>query len=163
MALKIKLKPHERLIVGGAVLANGDTKCDLIIENEVPVLRDKDILREKDADTPCKRIYFVVQLMYIDDKNRVERHNIYWSLVKDLVEAAPSTAETLAEMSSLIIEGKYYPALKLARKLIEYEEEVTEYVRRAQCLQEDREDDHLGARARSVGTNERRHAVEGVS
>lgn len=125
MALKIKLKPHERVIVGGAVIANGDTKCDLIIENEVPVLRDKDILREKDADTPSKRIYFVVQLMYVDGKNAVEKHNIYWSLVKDFVEAAPRTADMLAEISRLIIEGKYYPALKLARKLIEYEEEVT--------------------------------------
>ena len=125
MALKIKLKPHERLIIGGAVVTNGDTKCDLIVENEVPVLRDKDILREKDADTPSKRIYFIIQLMYVDNRDIVEQHNIYWSLVKDFVEAAPRTAETLAEISSLIIEGKYYPALKLARKLIEYEEEVT--------------------------------------
>lgn len=134
MALKIKLKPHERLIIGGAVVANGDTKCDLIIENEVPVLRDKDILREKEATTPCKRLYFIIQLMYVDGKDLVERHNIYWSLVKDLVEAAPSTADTLAEISGLVIEGKYYPALKLARKLIEYEEGVTEHVLRAQCL-----------------------------
>jgi flagellar protein FlbT len=135
MALKIKLKPHERLIVGGAVVTNGDTKCDLVIENEVPVLRDKDILREKDADTPAKRVYFIIQLMYVDDKDAVEKHNIYWSLVKDLVEAAPRTAETLAEISSLIIEGKYYPALKQAKKLIEYEGEVMGYVRRDQCLQ----------------------------
>jgi flagellar protein FlbT len=134
MALKIKLKPHERLIIGGAVVANGDTKCDLIIENEVPVLRDKDILREKEATTPCKRVYFIIQLMYVDGRDLVERHNIYWSLVKDLVEAAPSTADTLAEISGLVIEGKYYPALKLARKLIEYEEGVTEHVLRAQCL-----------------------------
>lgn len=134
MALKIKLKPHERLIIGGAVITNGNTKCDLVIENEVPVLRDKDILREKDADTPCKRIYFIIQLMYVDNKNRVERHNIYWSLVRDLVGAAPSTADRLADIGSLIIEGKYYSALKLARKLIEYEEGVTENVHRAQCL-----------------------------
>ncbi|OPY00641.1 MAG: flagellar biosynthesis repressor FlbT [Syntrophorhabdus sp. PtaB.Bin184] len=134
MALKIKLKPHERLIIGGAVVANGDAKCDLIIENEVPVLRDKDILREKEATTPCKRIYFVIQLMYVDGRDLVEKHNIYWSLVKDLVEAAPSTADTLAEISGLIIEGRYYPALKLARKLIEYEEGVTEHVLGAQCL-----------------------------
>ncbi len=134
MALKIKLKPHERLIVGGAVVANGDTKCDLIIENEVPVLRDKDILREKDADTPSKRIYFIIQLMYVDGKNIVDKHNLYWSLVKDFVEAAPRTADTLAEVSSLIIEGKYYPALKLARKLIEYEEEVTANALRTERL-----------------------------
>ncbi len=134
MALKIKLKPHERLIVGGAVVANGDTKCDLIIENEVPVLRDKDILREKDADTPSKRIYFIIQLMYVDGKNIVDKHNLYWSLVTDFVEAAPRTAATLAEVSSLIIEGKYYPAPRLARKSIEYEEEVTANALRTERL-----------------------------
>ena len=134
MALKIKLKPHERLIIGGAVITNGDAKCDLIIENEVPVLRDKDILREKDADTPSRRIYFIIQLMYVDNTDIVEKHNIYWSLVKDFVEAAPSTAETIAAISSLIIEGKYYSALKMARKLIEYEEEVTGNVVRPERL-----------------------------
>ena len=130
MALKIKLRPHERLIIGGAVVANGDTKCDLIVENEVPVLRDKDILREKDADTPCKRVYLTIQLMYVDSRELAQKHNIYWSLVKDIVEAAPSTAEMFAEISTLIIEGKYYPALKLARKLIEYEEGAMEDARK---------------------------------
>lgn len=132
MALKIKLKPHERMIVGGAVVMNGETKCDLIIENEVPVLRDKDIMREKDANTPSKRIYFIIQLMYIDVSDPVGKHNIYWSLVKDFLDAAPRTADTLAEISSLIIEGKYYPALKLARKLIDYEKEVTGNVLRTE-------------------------------
>lgn len=130
MALKIKLKPHERLIIGGAVVTNGGSKCDLIIENEVPVLRDKDILREKDAVTPCKRIYLIIQLMYVDNKEVVEKHNIYWSLVKDVIEAAPSTAPALSEISGLIIEGKYYTALKLARQLIECEEETMRNVRR---------------------------------
>jgi flagellar biosynthesis repressor protein FlbT len=129
MALKIKLKPHERLIIGGAVVTNGDSKCDLIVENEVPVLRDRDILREKDADTPCKRIYFVIQLMYVDSKDIVEKHNLYWSLMKDVIEAAPSTTPVFSEISALIIEGKYYPALKLAKKLIQYEEETIKNVR----------------------------------
>jgi flagellar protein FlbT len=40
MALKITLKPNEKMIVSGAVVTNGNTKnTDLIIENNVPVLR----------------------------------------------------------------------------------------------------------------------------
>ena len=62
MALKITLKPHEKMILGGAVIANGNsTGCHLIIENKVPILREKDILSEKDADSPCRRLYFIVQ------------------------------------------------------------------------------------------------------
>ena len=70
MALKITLKPNERMIIGGAVLANGNSKeCNLLIENNVPILREKDILSEKDADKLCSQIYFTIQLMYIDEKN----------------------------------------------------------------------------------------------
>jgi flagellar protein FlbT len=47
MALKIILKPHERIILGGAVVTNGRSKSELIIENNVPLLRQKDNLSEK--------------------------------------------------------------------------------------------------------------------
>jgi flagellar protein FlbT len=129
MALKLYLKPHERLIIGGAVILNGNTRCELIVENNVALLREKDILREKDADTPCKRVYFVIQLMYIDETELLTKHNVYWALVKDVVEAAPSTARLLADMSEHVLNKKYYPALKLAKKLIKYEEEVTAHAR----------------------------------
>lgn len=129
MALKINLKPHERFIIGGAVISNGNLKGELIVENNVPVLREKDILREKDADTPCKRIYFAVQLMYVDDKDIVEKHNLYWTLVREVAEAAPSTAGLLAEISEDILKNRYYQALKMAKKLIEYEEEAMQHAR----------------------------------
>ena len=130
MALKINLKPHERLIIGGAVVTNGKAKCELIIENNIPLLREKDILREKEANTPCKRIYFMIQLMYIDKKNLAEKHKTYWALVKDIVEAAPSTAVMIEQISDHILKGAYYQALKLTKKLIKYEEEAMESARR---------------------------------
>jgi flagellar protein FlbT len=133
MALKINLKPYERLIIDGAVITNGKSKSELVIENNVPVLRDKDILREKDAITPCKRIYFVIQLMYVDGKNLVEKHNLYWTFVRDVVGAAPRTARLLGEISEHILSNRYYPALKLAKKLIEYEKEAISHART--CVQ----------------------------
>jgi flagellar protein FlbT len=130
MALKITLKPHERLIVGGAVVTNGNTRSDLLIENNVPILREKDILSEKDADSPCKRIYFVVQLMYVDEKNLAEHHTLYWKLVSDVVKAAPSTIPLIDQISEYILHSNYYQALKKAKKLIEYEQEVISRVRK---------------------------------
>jgi flagellar protein FlbT len=129
MALKINLKPHERLIIGGAVISNGDAKSEFIVENNAPVLREKDILREKDANTPCKKVYFIIQLMYVDDKDLVEKHNIYWTLVKEVTEAAPSTVGLIGQISEYILNNKYYQALKLTKKLIEYEEEAMEHAR----------------------------------
>ena len=128
MPLKITLKPHERMIAGGAVITNGNTRCDLLIENNVPVLRQKDIMSEKDADSPGRRIYFAIQLMYVDEGNLIEHHNTYWKLVQDIVKAAPSTLALIDEISENILSRSYYQALKLARKLIDYEQEVIDRV-----------------------------------
>jgi flagellar biosynthesis repressor protein FlbT len=125
MALKITLKPNEKMILGGTVVVNGSSmSSDLIIEYKVPILRQKDILSEKDANSPSKRIYFAIQLMYIDDEHRDIHQNIYLQLAKELVQAAPSTTGLIDKISEYILSDKYYPALKLAKKLIAYEEEA---------------------------------------
>ncbi len=125
MALKISLKPGERTIIGGAVVTNGSSaSTDLIIENKAPVLRQKDIMAEKEANSVCRRIYFVIQLMYIDEPNVVVYHNTYWDLVRQLIQAAPSTLGLIDQISEHILNQKYYQALKLAKKLIRKEQEV---------------------------------------
>ena len=130
MALKITLKPNERMIVGGAVVTNGNTKnTDLIIENNAPVLRQKDILSEKDATSPCSRIYFLIQLMYIDEENLIDHQPIYWNLVRELLDAVPRLAGHLDRINENILGGNFYQALKLAGKLIDYEQEVLKHVR----------------------------------
>ncbi len=128
MPLKITLKPNERMIVGGAVITNGKTRCDLLIENKVPILRQNDIMSEKDADSPCRKIYFTIQLMYIDEENLIEHHNSYWKLVQDIVKAAPSMLALIDQISEHILNDKYYQGLKLARKLIDYEQEIIDHV-----------------------------------
>ena len=78
------------MIVGGAVVTNGNSKnTDFIIENNVPVLRQKDILSEKDATSPCRRIYFIIQLMYIDEENLNEHQPTYRKLVSELLDTVP--------------------------------------------------------------------------
>jgi flagellar protein FlbT len=125
MALKITLKPNEKMILGGTVVVNGSSmSSDLIIEYKVPILRQKDILSEKDANSPSKRIYFAIQLMYIDDEHRDIHQNIYLQLAKELVQAAPSTTGLIDKINEYILSDKYYPALKLAKNLIAYEEEA---------------------------------------
>jgi flagellar protein FlbT len=131
MALKISLRPHERLIIGNAVIENGGSRSEFMVENNIPILREKDIMSAGDADSPCRRIYFVIQLMYVDEKNLAEHHNSYWELVKDVVEAAPSTLGLIDQISWYILGNKYYQALKLTKKLIEYEREAINNVRNA--------------------------------
>jgi flagellar protein FlbT len=128
MALKITLKPNEKMILGGAVVTNGNIKnTDLIIENNVPVLRQKDILSEKDATSPSSRIYFTIQLMYIDEENIAAHQDTYWSLVGELLDAAPRLTGHIDLINEQILSGNYYGALKLSSELIHYEQEVLRY------------------------------------
>jgi len=135
MSLKITLKPYEKFIIGGAVIINGEAKSTFLVENDVPILRQKDIMTLTSADTPCKKIYFAIQLMYVDDKNFKEHLETFWELVKDVAEAAPSKKPLLQEISEHILNNRHYQALKLTKELIEYEEEVVNRVRSStQCI-----------------------------
>ena len=128
MTLKITLKPNEKMIVGGAVVTNGNAKnSSLIIENDVPVLRQKDILSEQDAASHCGRIYFVIQLMYIDSQNMTDHQHAYWKLVHELIDAVPRLTGHIDEINEHILIGNYYRALKLASQLIDYEQEVLKH------------------------------------
>ncbi|MHB1327507.1 MAG: flagellar biosynthesis repressor FlbT [Gemmatimonadales bacterium] len=128
MPLRIALKAGERLIVGNAVVRNGDSRCALIIENDVPILRGKEVLSIDDATSPCRRIYFAIQLLYVDREHTEDHQKLYWQLVREVLEASPSMGTLLTEMSDRIGAGQYYQALKLGRKLIAYEEELISHV-----------------------------------
>jgi flagellar biosynthesis repressor protein FlbT len=135
MSLKITLKPYEKFIIGGAVIINGEAKSAFVVENDVPILRQKDIMTLTSADTPCKKIYFAIQLMYVDGKNLKEHLETFWELVKDVAEAAPSKKPLLQEISEHILNNRHYQALKRTKELIEYEKEVVNRVRSStQCI-----------------------------
>lgn len=122
MALKITLRPHEKIIIAGTAIRNGGNTTNLIIENKVPILREREILKEREADSPAKRIYFIVQLMYMDQENLIEHHKLYWSLVNEFIQAAPSALGLIDKINRQILGAQYYKALKLTRELIDYEQ-----------------------------------------
>jgi flagellar protein FlbT len=126
MPLKLTLKPNEKVLIGTAVLTNAGSKAEIIIQNNVPVLREKDIITEENADTIGKKVYFIVLNMYVDAKNESEYHTIYFKLINELMDIAPNT-EILAlimEISQKILEGEHYIALKVCKKLLNYELEL---------------------------------------
>lgn len=131
MSLKLRLKPDEKIIIGGAVIHNGSKASEFVVENTVPILRQKDIMAERDAVSPARRVYFAIQLMYIDRDNQVDYHTRYWDLVRDITAAAPSTKSILDKISEQIVSGDFYQALKLTRKLIDYEEELLSHVKKS--------------------------------
>jgi flagellar protein FlbT len=140
MALKIELKPGERIILGQAVITNGDSRTRLVVEGEAPILREKDILTAREATTTAKRIYLAVQLMYLNNSIERTQHD-YLTLIRDFISNFPNSTEIIEKMSKEILTGLLYKALKSARKLIEYEEELLSHEQRSASLCQGREDD----------------------
>jgi len=121
MALKIELKPFERIIVGESLITNSDQRARFIVEGNAPILREKDILTAETANTPVKRIYLCVQMMYLEN-DIAKYQSLYFDFVKDLLAAAPSSRKEIESASNHILNGSFYKALKDIKKLMKREE-----------------------------------------
>jgi flagellar protein FlbT len=144
MALKVELKPKEKIIVGDCVITNTDQRTHLLIEGSAPILREKDIMTVDRADTPAKRIYLAVQLMYTS-KDPKDSHEIYFTLMREIVQAAPSTWPYVESINNHILMGEMYKALKEAKKLITYEQGLIENATRGQGIRKDGKSDRSAA------------------
>ena len=128
MALKVELKPHERIIIGACVVTNTDQRARLLIDGDrIPILREKDILTPETADTPAKLVYLAVQLMYLSP-DPMAHHPTYFSLVRDILTTMPSAWPLIEGINNYILNGDLYHALKEARKMISHEEKLLEGV-----------------------------------
>jgi flagellar biosynthesis repressor protein FlbT len=127
MALKVELKPHERIIIGACVITNTDQRARLLIEGDnIPILREKDILTPETADTPAKLVYLAVQLMYISPDPRAS-HGTYFDLLREIVTAVPSAWPIIEEINNNILNGDLYLALKEAKKLVALEKTLLDH------------------------------------
>lgn len=125
LPLKLSLKPGERFVLNGAVVQNGDRRAVLVLQNKASVLREKDIMQEEEVQTPVRRIYFPVMMMYLDEAN-AEKY--YPEFVRRLTEFMgviqnPPVLADCVDVSKFCMEREYYKALMVCRKLIEYEDE----------------------------------------
>ncbi|MFO7726029.1 MAG: flagellar biosynthesis repressor FlbT [Oceanipulchritudo sp.] len=132
MGLKLKLKTGEKVYINGALVENRGSAAELEILNKVPLLREKDILLEKDADSPCRQVYFIVQTLYFNPSDEVKVLQLLSKLTLEIVKAAPSTATLLEKMFGEVSQRKYYSALRTVAELIRYEETLLSHVKPAQ-------------------------------
>ena len=93
MVLKLNLKAHEKCIIGGAAVQNGNKIASFTITNQTTILREKHIMTEEKADTLAKQIYFVVQLIYMDGgiDNSRQNHKIFFKLIREFIDLDPSS------------------------------------------------------------------------
>ena len=130
MPLKLSLKPGEKFVLNGAVLANGDKRTSLVIQNKACILREKDIMQVEDADTPARRIYFPIMMMYLDSDTADTYYSQFALRMTEFMQAI-SDRRVLAlcvEISKDVMNGQYYKALVQCRTLFDFEQERLNYV-----------------------------------
>jgi flagellar protein FlbT len=130
VALKLTLKPKERFVINGAVVVNGDRRSSLLIQNNASILREKDVMQEREAGTPVRRIYFAIQMLYLDDANRSVYLKLFDRRLEELLgaikdrEARAQCARVLSDVEN----GNYYRALSTCKKMLPLEEARLKYV-----------------------------------
>ena len=125
MPLKLSLKPGEKFVLNGAVLQNGDRRASLILQNKASVLREKDILQEEEVNSPARRIYFPVMMMYLDEVGSQKYYEEFAGRLADFMGVIqnPTVLLDCLNISKHVMAREFYKALMLSRKLIEYEDE----------------------------------------
>jgi flagellar protein FlbT len=125
MPLKLSLKPGEKFVLNGAVVQNGDRRGVLMLQNKASVLREKDIMQAEQANTPARRVYFPVMMMYLSELEAPQLQPEFTTRLNEFISVIrnPAILADCLTISRYVVSKDYYKALMLCRKLIDYEDE----------------------------------------
>ncbi len=125
MSLKLTLKSGERLVVNGAVIQNGDRRANFVIQNRASILRERDIMQLEEANTPSRRIYFAMMMLYMDEKGRKKYQDEFVTRMAEFMDAvsSPEIVGICVDIISLCQAASYYKALMTCKKLFPLEAE----------------------------------------
>jgi flagellar protein FlbT len=131
MALKLRLKPNERVVINGCVVQNDNRRYTLTVSNFAQIIRGSDILDEEEADTPVRRAYFVIQGMLLDPSLAKEREEVLTTMMAKLYAAftRPDMRDRVMEAMHQVGAADYYKALACLRPVMAYEETILPGVR----------------------------------
>ncbi|HEV7253114.1 MAG TPA: flagellar biosynthesis repressor FlbT [Mesorhizobium sp.] len=122
-ALKISLKPGERIFLNGAVI-RVDRKVTLELMNDVQFLLEAHVLQAEHASTPLRQLYFILQVMLMNPSGAAEAQKMFRQSLPLLLAsfANERILAGLKQVDRLAAEGHVFEALKLIRSLYPLEE-----------------------------------------
>jgi flagellar protein FlbT len=125
MALRISLRPNEKLIVNGCIIRNSSRRQMLIVENQADVIRESELLKSDQVATPVRQVFFFIQTAFLKPEIR---ETIIPIIQTKLGKLAPifeeRTAGHIMESANHVSAGDYYKALKSLRPVLEREKQV---------------------------------------
>jgi flagellar protein FlbT len=125
--LVLKLGPHERVLINGAVIENGDKRSRLsVMTPNAHVLRLRDAIHPGEATTPVRRVCYMAQLVLSGDAEPDAMRMSVLRAVEQLSQVLtdPDSRAQLTLASKSVLDGQFYPALKALRALLPREERL---------------------------------------
>jgi len=119
--LVLKLGPHERIMINGVVMENGDRRTRLnVITPGANVLRLRDAIHPEDATTPVKRVCYIAQLVLCGEADADEARQQLLRGIEQLAQVFrdPESRGFLDDATAAVIENRFYQALKSLRGLL---------------------------------------------
>jgi flagellar protein FlbT len=125
--LVLKLGPHERVLINGAVIENGDKRSRLaIMTPKANILRLRDAIHPEQVNTPVRRVCYIAQLVLTGDADPGEARQQLLRGIEQLSQVLTDhdsrTQLTLA--SRAVLDDQHYQALKALRSLLPREERL---------------------------------------
>ena len=123
--MRLYLRPGEKLYINGAVI-RVDRKVSLELLNDVTFLLENHVLQAKDATTPVRQIYFVLQTMLMDPVNTERPMELYESIVASLMQVSKNEElrSGIRSVEQDVASGRTFNALKTLRHLFEVEDRI---------------------------------------
>jgi flagellar biosynthesis repressor protein FlbT len=125
--LVLKLGPHERVLINGAVIENGERRSKLaIVTPNANILRLRDAIHPEEATTPVRRVAYVAQLVLSGDMAPAEARRQLLRGIEQLSQVLtdPDSRALLSQASAAVLEDQPYQALKALRGLLPREERL---------------------------------------
>lgn len=125
--LVLKLGPHERVLINGAVIENGDRRSRLsIMSPNANILRLKDAIHPGEATTPVRRVCYIAQLVLSGDMGVAEARMQLLRGIEQLSQVLTDSdsRQQLAAATRAVMEDAPYPALRALRSLLPREDRL---------------------------------------
>ena len=125
--LVLKLGPHERILINGAVIENGDRRSRLnIVTPNAHILRLKDAIHPNEVNTPVRRVCYIAQLVLSGDADPEEARLQLLRGIEQLSQVLtdPDSRRLLAAATIAADTRQFYPAMKALRSLLPREERL---------------------------------------
>ena len=125
--LVLKLGPHERVVINGAVIENGDRRTRLaVMTPNAHILRLRDAIHPDQANTPVRRICYIAQLLLTGDADPDEAAQQIQRGIDQLLQVLidPESRQLLSQATKALAAGQHYQALKALRGLLPIEERL---------------------------------------